>query len=117
MTVLDKGKWNKNEYSNFRQVSVWSTFSKIYKRFIKGQIISSTEKYLLTFLSVHIKNYSLLNTLISLTEECRKNLGNNFVVGVVLFTATISYLKNYQLIVLVMKHYILILIRINSTYS
>ena len=41
---LDKGKPNKNEMSNFRPVCVLNTFSKIYKRVIKDQIVCGTEK-------------------------------------------------------------------------
>ena len=78
---LDKGKSNKNEMSNFRPVSVLNTFSKIYERVIKDQIVCGMEKYFSPFLSAYKKNYSSQNILISLTEEWRKKLNNNFVVG------------------------------------
>ena len=81
---LDKGKPNKNEISNFRPVSVLNTFSKIYERVIKDQIVCGMEKYFSPFLSAYRKNYSSQNILISLTEEWRKKLDNNFVVGAVL---------------------------------
>ena len=81
---LDKGKPNKNEMSNFRPVSVLNTFSKIYERVIKDQIVRGMEKYFSPFLSAYRKNYSSQNILISLTEEWRKKLDNNFVVGAVL---------------------------------
>ena len=81
---LDKGKPNKNEMSNFRPVSVLNTFSKIYERVIKDQIVHGMEKYFSPFLSAYRKNYSSQNILISLTEEWRKKLDNNFVVGAVL---------------------------------
>ena len=42
------------------------------------------EKYFSPFLSVYRKNYSSQNILISLKEEWRKTLDNNFVVGAVL---------------------------------
>ena len=45
MIPLDKGKPNKNEMSNFRPVSVLNTFSKIYERVIKDQIVFGMEKY------------------------------------------------------------------------
>ena len=41
-------------------------------------------KYFLPFLSAYRKNYSSQNILISLIEEWRKKLDNNFVVGAVL---------------------------------
>ena len=81
---LDKGKPNKNEMSNIRPVSVLNTFSKIYERVIKDQIVCGMEKYFSPFLSAYRKNYSSQNILISLTEEWRKNFSNNFVVGAVL---------------------------------
>ena len=42
------------------------------------------EKYFRPFLSAYTKNYSSQNILISLIEEWRENLDNNFVVGAVL---------------------------------
>ena len=81
---LDKGKPNKNEMSNFRPVSVLNTFSKIYERVIKDQVARGMEKYFSPFLSAYRKNYSSQNILISLTEEWRKKLDNNFVVEAVL---------------------------------
>ena len=42
------------------------------------------EKHFSLFLSAYRKNYSLQNILISLIEEWRKDLDNNFVVGAVL---------------------------------
>ena len=36
---LDKGKPNKNEISNFRPVSILNTFSKIYEKVIKDQLV------------------------------------------------------------------------------
>ena len=36
---LDKGKPNKNNISNFRPVSILNTFSKIYERVIKNQLL------------------------------------------------------------------------------
>ena len=69
---LDKGKPNKNEMSNFRPVSVLNTFSKIYERVIKDQIVCGMEKYFSPFLSAYRKNYSSQNILISLNEEWRK---------------------------------------------
>ena len=81
---LDKGNPNKNEMSNFRTVSVLNTFSKIYERVIKDQIVCDIEKYFSPFLYAYRKNCSSQNILISLTEEWRKYLDNNFVVGAVL---------------------------------
>ena len=70
--------------SNFRLVSVLNTFSKVYERVIKDQIVCGMEKYLSPFLSAYRKSYSSQNILISLIEEWRKKLDNNFVVEAVL---------------------------------
>ena len=42
---LDKDKLSKNEMSNFRPVNVLNTFSKVYERVIKDQIVCGMEKY------------------------------------------------------------------------
>ena len=81
---LDKGKPNKNKMPNFRPVSVLNIFSKIYESVIKDQIICGMEKYFSPFLSAYRKSYSSRNILISLIEEWRKNLDNNFVAVAVL---------------------------------
>ena len=69
---------------NFRPVSVLNTFSKVYEsviKVIKNQIACGMEEY---FSPRFSKIYSSQNILISLTEEWRKKLDNNFVVGAVL---------------------------------
>ena len=40
---LDTGKPKKNEMSNFRPMTVLNTFSKVYKRVIKEQIVCGME--------------------------------------------------------------------------
>ena len=47
---LDKVKSNKNEISNFRPVSILNTFSKIYERIIKDQLVSGLYKYFSPFI-------------------------------------------------------------------
>ena len=84
MIPLHKGKPNKSEMSNFRPVSVLNTFFQVYERVIKDQIVCGMEKYFSPFLSGYRKNYSSQNTSISLIEEWRKDLDNNFIVGAVL---------------------------------
>ena len=42
---LDNGKPNKNEVRNFRSVSVLDTFSKIYEKVIKKQLVEFMEQY------------------------------------------------------------------------
>ena len=52
---LDKGKPNKNEISNFRPVIILNTFSEIYEKVIKEQLVSGLDKYLSLFISAYRK--------------------------------------------------------------
>ena len=81
---LDKGKPNTNEISNFRPVSILNTFSKIYEKVIKDQLVSGLDKYPLPFISAHRKGYSTQHLLTRLVEEWRKRLDNNYIVGAIL---------------------------------
>ena len=64
---LDKGKPNKNEISNFRPVSILNTFSKIYEKVIKDQLVSGLDKYLSPFISAYRKRYSTQHVLTRMT--------------------------------------------------
>ena len=66
---LDKGKPNKNEMANFKPSSVLKTFSMVYERVIKYQIVRSMEKCFSPLLSVYKKNYSSRNTLVILLKS------------------------------------------------
>ena len=81
---LDKGKPNKNEVSNFRPVSILNTFSKIYEKVIKDQLVSGLDKYLSPFISVYRKGYSTQHVLTRLVEEWGERLDNNYIVGAIL---------------------------------
>ena len=72
---LDKGKPNKNEMANFKPSSVRKTFSVVYERASKYQIVRSMEKRFSPLLSVYKKNYSSQNTLVSFIEEWIKKFG------------------------------------------
>ena len=80
----DKGKPNKNEISNFRSVSILNTFSKIYEKVIKDQLVSGLDKYLSSFISAYQKGYSTPDALTRLVEEWRERLENNYIVGAIL---------------------------------
>ena len=69
---LDKDKPNKNEISNFRPVSIPNTFSKIYEKVIKDQLVSGLDKYLSPFISAYRKGYSTQHVLTRLVEEWRE---------------------------------------------
>ena len=81
---LDKGKPNKNEISKFRPVSILNTFSKIYEKVIKDQIVPGFDKYLSCFISAYRNGYSTQHVLKRLAEEWREQLDNNYIVGAIL---------------------------------
>ena len=81
---LDKGKQNKNEIYNFRPVSILNTFSKIYEKVIKNQLVSGLYKYLSSFISAYRKGYSTQHVLTRLVEEWSERLDNNYIVGAIL---------------------------------
>ena len=84
VTPLDKGKPNKNEIFNFSPVSILNTFSKIYEKVIKHQLVSGLDKYLSPFISAYRKGYSTQHVLTRLVEEWRERLDNNYIVGTIL---------------------------------
>ena len=80
VSSLDKGTSNKNVISNFRSVSISTTFSKIYERVTKKLIDKATDKYLSPSISAYRQNYKTQHVLIRLLEEWMEGLDNNFVV-------------------------------------
>ena len=69
---LDKGKSNKNEISNYRPVSILNTFSKIYEKFIKDQLVSGLHKYFSPFISAYRKGYSIQHVLTRLVRRMER---------------------------------------------
>ena len=84
MFHFDKGKPNKNDIANFRPVSILNTFSKIYERVIKNQLLHGMENVFLPQIPAYRKNYNSQHVLIHLIQEWRKYLHKNFVVGAVM---------------------------------
>ena len=81
LVPVDKRKPNKYDLLNCRPVSILNTYSKIYKKVIKNQLVSYFDKYLSPFISAYRKNYSTQQVLIHLLEEWREKLDENFIVG------------------------------------
>ena len=81
---LDKGKSNRTAERNFHPVSVLNTFSKIYEKVLKQQLISHLDKTLSIFISAYRKSYSTQHVLINLVEVWREKLDKDFVVGAIL---------------------------------
>ena len=96
----DKGKPNKNEISNFRPVSILNTFSKIYEKVIKDQLVSESDKYLSPFISAYRKGYSTQHVLKRLEEEWRERLDDSYIVGAILMNLSKAfYCISYDLII------------------
>ena len=68
----------------YRPVSVLTTFSKVFERYILDAMLEHTNLILYDKISAYRKGYSCQHVLLKLTEEWRKHLDNNQVVGAVL---------------------------------
>ena len=66
---VDKGKPDNYDVLNYRPISMLKTFSKIYEKVIKNQLVSYFDKYLSPFISAYRKNYSTQQVHIRLLEE------------------------------------------------
>ena len=69
---------------NFRPVSVLNTFSKIYEKVLKQQLIKHLDKTLSVFIAANRKAYGTQHVLIRLLEDWRSKLGNGYLVGSIL---------------------------------
>ena len=67
-----------------RPVSVLVSFSKIFERYILNDMLSHVNAILSDKISAYRKGYSCHHVLLKLTEEWRKHLDQNHVVGAVL---------------------------------
>ena len=66
------------------KVSILNTFSKVYEKVIKDQLVSGLDKYLSPFISAYRKGYSTQHVLTRLVEEWRERLDNNYIVDAIL---------------------------------
>ena len=65
-------------------MSILTTFSKIYERVIKNQLLYGMENVFLPKISAYRKSYNSQHVLIRLTEEWREYLDKDFAVGAVM---------------------------------
>ena len=68
----------------FRAVSVLIAYSKVFERYVLNQMLEHVNKILSDKISAYRKGYSTQQVLLKLTEEWRKHLDNNQVVGAIL---------------------------------
>ena len=69
---VDKEKPDKYNVLNYRPVSILNTFSKIYEKVIKNQLVPYFDKYLTPFISAYRKNYNTQQIFTRLLEEWRE---------------------------------------------
>ena len=81
---LDKGEPNRTVERNFRPVSVLNTFSKIYEKVLKQQLVQHLDDTLSVFISAYRRAYGTQHVLIRLIEDWRSHLDNDFLVGAIL---------------------------------
>ena len=81
---LDKGEQNRMVVRNFRPVSVLNTFSKIYEKVLKQQLIKHLDKKLSVFIAAYRKAYSTQHVLIRLVEDWRSKLDNDYLIVAIL---------------------------------
>ena len=81
---LDKGEVNRTVEKNFRPVSVLNTFSKIYEKIMKQQLVVYLDTTLSVFIGAYRKAYGTQHVLIRLLEDWKTKLDNNYIVGAVL---------------------------------
>ena len=74
----------RNTIENYRPVSIFNTFSKIYERYIHDYLISYLNKSLSEFVGAYRKCFSSSHVLIRLVENRKKELDNKKYVGAIL---------------------------------
>ena len=77
-------KGDRGKIKNYRPVTLFNGFSKIYKRFLHDNLSNFTDKILSKFVSAYRKSYSSNHVLLKLIEEWKKSLGDKNSIGVVL---------------------------------
>ena len=79
-----KGKGERTEIKNYRPVSILNCFSKVYKRFILENLMSSLTNFLSDLISAYRKGYSTNHVLLRLIENWKAALDSNLFTGAVL---------------------------------
>ena len=67
-------KGDRGKIKNYRPVTLFNGFSKIYKRFLHDSLSNFTDKILSKFVSAYRKSYSSNHVLLKLIEEWKKSV-------------------------------------------
>ena len=78
---LNKGEPIRTVEKNYHPVSVLNTFSKIFGKILKEQLIPFLDETLSTFIAAYRKAYSTQHVLTRLVEEWKSKLDNDFLFG------------------------------------
>ena len=78
---MDKGEPIRTVEKNYCPVSVLNTFSKIFEKILKEQLIPFLYETLSTFIAAYRRAYSTQHVLIRLVAEWKSKLDNDFFVG------------------------------------
>ena len=77
-------KDDRTNIKNYRPISLLNIASKIYERFLHGNVTNYVETFLSKFISAYCKSYSSNHVLIRLIEKWKKSLDQKKFVGAVL---------------------------------
>ena len=88
--VFKKGE--RAEIGNYRAVSIFNGFSKIFERFSHNQIPSFLNAFLSDLISAYRKVYSANHVLIKLIENWKTSLDKNLFNGAVLMDFTVFHM-------------------------
>ena len=77
-------KEDRSKKENYRPISIFNTFSKVFDRYVLDQLTPFFNETISKFLSAYRKNVSCQNVLLRLIEQWREHLDNNKLVGAVL---------------------------------
>ena len=104
-------KKNRDKIQNYRPVSIFNGFPKVYKRYLLNSLSKHIEKILCNFTAAYKKTYNSSHNLIRMTENWDKHLDNKKVVGTALMDLSKAFycvphdclLRSSMLMVLVKK--------------
>ena len=82
VTPTNKKTDDKNSVLSFRPRNVLNCFSKVYENILKIQLVEKMNNLLSPFISAYRESCNTQHVLIRLIEEWRKNLDNNYFIGV-----------------------------------
>ena len=81
---LDKGEPNRTAVMNFRPVSVLNTFSKVYEKVVKQQLVKHLDITLSIFIAAYRRAYGTQHALRRLIEDWKSHLDSDYLVGAIL---------------------------------